>query len=483
MSVTSSSPATRWHSPRRRPGRGRRRPQRRDPRPRRQNRPAPLAWHAVAGARWSRWRRRRAASPTGRCGRRTSSRCSMPGSPSGAHRLPSAGRRSTPTSPAAAPHLRPLRHRRSGLGRGLTGAWRLSRAGDGSRRRAGRRVDAVKRRACAAAAGAGFPTASRNTVMLAEADREIRGLHADEGDSWHLRRPDADGGDPFTLIEGMTIAAVATAPPGLHLSPVGISAGSSDLKAAITAGERAGVLATTFSAPAGPSISRSGSGRRYICRRGDLAAGEPEGRRGIVRPSPRSRPLKGLFGKPTLVNTFCPSPPCRGSWSMADRLMRLRHGRVAGHPADPARRQRPAGGLIELAFGITWAGGDRGVRARHRVGPAGAGGAVAGRSGPISPTRSSTRRSITRPSRPKGWAGGHGGIVVFDDTVDMARQPRFAFEFCAVESCGKCTPSASARARAETMDRVHRGRDPGEPRPGRRPLRGHDRRLALPMGA
>jgi formate dehydrogenase iron-sulfur subunit len=53
---------------------------------------------------------------------------------------------------------------------------------------------------------------------------------------------------------------------------------------------------------------------------------------------------------------------------------------------------------------------------------------------------------------------GHGGVVVFDDTVDMARQARFAFEFCAVESCGKCTPCRIGATRGvETIDRIVAG--------------------------
>jgi formate dehydrogenase iron-sulfur subunit len=55
---------------------------------------------------------------------------------------------------------------------------------------------------------------------------------------------------------------------------------------------------------------------------------------------------------------------------------------------------------------------------------------------------------------------GHGGIVVFDDTVDMARMARFAMEFCAAESCGKCTPCRIGSARGvETIDRIIAGHD------------------------
>ena len=56
---------------------------------------------------------------------------------------------------------------------------------------------------------------------------------------------------------------------------------------------------------------------------------------------------------------------------------------------------------------------------------------------------------------------GHGGLVVFDDTVDMARQARFAMEFCAIESCGKCTPCRIGSTRGvEVIDRIVSGIEP-----------------------
>ncbi len=58
---------------------------------------------------------------------------------------------------------------------------------------------------------------------------------------------------------------------------------------------------------------------------------------------------------------------------------------------------------------------------------------------------------------------GHGGIVVFDDTVNMAKMARFAMEFCSIESCGKCTPCRIGSSRGvETMDPHHQNRKPRE---------------------
>ena len=50
---------------------------------------------------------------------------------------------------------------------------------------------------------------------------------------------------------------------------------------------------------------------------------------------------------------------------------------------------------------------------------------------------------------------GHGGVVVFDDTVDLAQMARYAMEFCALESCGKCTPCRIGSTRGvEVIDRI-----------------------------
>src|SRR5262249_61166468 len=61
----------------------------------------------------------------------------------------------------------------------------------------------------------------------------------------------------------------------------------------------------------------------------------------------------------------------------------------------------------------------------------------------------------------KGMVG-HGGVVVFDDSVDLARQARFAMEFCAIESCGKCPPCRIGSTRGvEVIDRIIARQGPG----------------------
>ena len=139
------------------------------------------------------------------------------------------------------------------------------------------------------------------------------------------------------------------------------------------------------------------------------------------------------------------------------------------------------GGLFETAFGITlgelvddigggtWSG--RPVRAVQVGGPLGA----------YFPRALSTRPSTTRPSRPADGLIGHGGIVVFDDTVDMAKQARFAMEFCAIEICGKCTPCRIGSTRGvEVIDRIIAGDDrAANTRAPRRPLQYHEVRFAL----
>ena len=109
------------------------------------------------------------------------------------------------------------------------------------------------------------------------------------------------------------------------------------------------------------------------------------------------------------------------------------------------------GGLYELEFGVTlgelvegWGGGTRSgrpVRAVQVGGPLGA---------YLTPDHFDTPMTY-EALREIGADIGHGGVVVFDDTVDMAQQARYAFEFCAEESCGKCTPCRIGSVRGEEL--------------------------------
>ena len=180
-----------------------------------------------------------------------------------------------------------------------------------------------------------------------------------------------------------------------------------------------------------------------------------------MRPKPPLPAISGLFGKPTVINNVLSlaSTP----WILehgGGRLRKLRRRPVAWFAAVPACRQHPFGGLVELAFGITlrelvesFGGGTktgRPIRAVQVGGPLGA----------YLPAKLlDTPLDYESMAAANGLLG-HGGVVVFDDSVDMARQARFAFEFCAEESCGKCTPCRIGATRGlETVDKIVAGRD------------------------
>ncbi|WP_407529261.1 formate dehydrogenase beta subunit [Methylobacterium oryzisoli] len=328
-------------------------------------------------------------------------------------------------------------------------------------------VDAVRRSGLRGRGGAGFPAGIKwNTVMLAQADRKYVVCNADEGDSGTFADRLMMEGDPFALIEGMTIAGIAVgATRGYIYLRSEYPQAFATLQEAIAAGERAGFLGADVmgSGRAFHLEVRLGAGA-YICGEETSLLESLEGKRGIVRAKPPIPALKGLFGRPTLVNnvmTFTAVP-----WILehgGEAYAQYGMGRSLGTlPIQLAGNVR-YGGLIEYAFGITlreviedFGGGTlsgRPVRAVQVGGPLGA----------YFPDHLlDTPLDYEAMAANKGLVG-HGGIVVFDDTVDMARQARFAFEFCAAESCGKCTPCRIGATRGvETMDKVIAGIRPRE---------------------
>ena len=204
--------------------------------------------------------------------------------------------------------------------------------------------------------------------------------------------------------------------------------------------------------------ARLGAGA-YICGEETSLLESLEGRRGVVRAKPPLPALKGLFGKPTVVNnviSLCSVPwiLSHGGQAYADYGM----GRSRGTLCIQLGGNVKQGGLIELGFGVTlgeivdtWGGGTitgRPVRAAMVGGPLGA----------YFPRELFDTPLDYEAFAAKGGLVGHGGIVVFDDTVDMASQARFAFEFCEAESCGKCTPCRIGATRGkETMEKVIAG--------------------------
>ena len=323
-------------------------------------------------------------------------------------------------------------------------------------------VDEIKLSGLRGRGGAGFPTGIKwSTVLLAEADQKYVVCNADEGDSGTFADRMLMEGDPFSLIEGMTIAGLA----------VGATRGfvyiRSEYPHAVRTMNRA-IASATAAGFLGPSIQ--GSGRAftietrvgagaYICGEETSLLDSLEGKRGMVRAKPPLPAIKGLFGKPTVVNNVLslatvPWIMANGAKAYAEFGMGRSRGTLPFQLAGNVKR----GGLIETAFGLTlrevvedFGGGTRSGRPLRAV-------QVGGPLGAYFP-----ERLLDTPLDYEAFAAlngllGHGGIVVFDDTVDLASQARFAFEFCAKESCGKCTPCRIGSTRGvEVMDRITAG--------------------------
>jgi formate dehydrogenase iron-sulfur subunit len=310
--------------------------------------------------------------------------------------------------------------------------------------------------------GAGFPTGIKwKTVAQASADRKYIVCNADEGDSGTFADRMIMEGDPFVVIEGMTIAGIAVGATKGYIYirseyPHAVAA----MNAAIAAARRTGHLGESIvdSDHAFDLEVRVGAGA-YVCGEETSLLESLEGRRGIVRAKPPLPAHKGLFGRPTVINnvlSFAAIPfiLAGGAKAYADYGMGRSRGTMPIQLAGNIRH----GGLFETAFGITLGeliddigGGTftgRPVRAVQVGGPLGA---------------YFPRTLFDTPFDYEAFAArdgliGHGGIVVFDDSVDMAKQARFAMEFCAVESCGKCTPCRIGSTRGvETINRIIHG--------------------------
>jgi len=310
--------------------------------------------------------------------------------------------------------------------------------------------------------GAGFPTGIKwRTVLGAEADQKYIVCNADEGDSGTFADRMLMEGDPFCLIEGMAIAGLAVgATKGFVYIRSEYPHAFRMMEQAIAAARVAGLLGASVagSGRAFDMEARLGAGA-YICGEETSLLDSLEGKRGQVRAKPPLPALKGLFGKPTVVNNVlslaaAPWILAHGAKAYADYGLGRSRGTQPFQLAGNIKR----GGLVELALGATirqlvedFGGGThsgRPVRAAQVGGPLGA----------YFPQKLfDTPLGYEEMLAVKGMLG-HGGIVVFDDTVDLARQARFAMEFCAIESCGKCTPCRIGSTRGvETIDKIIAG--------------------------
>ena len=323
-------------------------------------------------------------------------------------------------------------------------------------------VDEVTASGLRGRGGAGFPTGIKwKTVAGAKADRKYIVCNADEGDSATFADRMLMEGDPFCLIEGMVIAGLA----------VGATKGfvyiRSEYPDAIDVMQAAVVLARV-NRLLGGSVLGSGQGfdieirvgaGAYVCGEETSLLNSLEGKRGVVRAKPPLPALEGFMGKPTVVNNVIslatvPVIMARGAAFYKDFGLGRSRGTIPLQIAGNVRY----GGLYECAFGLTLgqivndiAGGTasgRPVKAVQVGGPLGA---------YFPPTLFDTPFGYEEFASRDGLIG-HAGLTVFDDSVDMLKQARFAMEFCAIESCGKCTPCRIGAVRGvETVDRIARG--------------------------
>jgi formate dehydrogenase iron-sulfur subunit len=320
-------------------------------------------------------------------------------------------------------------------------------------------VDAVQASGLRGRGGAGFPTGIKwNTVLYAKADQKYICCNADEGDSGTYADRMIMEGDPFVLIEGMTIAAFAVgATKGYIYSRSEYPHAFRVMQRAIAIAYENGYLGANV-AGSGKHFDlevRLGAGA-YICGEETSMLESLEGRRGQIRPKPPLPAIEGLFGKPTVVNNLItlatvPIILDKGPEYYRDFGMGKSRGTLTIQLAGNIKH----GGLVEKAFGITlhdaiyeFGGGTatgRPLRAVQVGGPLGAYFPESLLDTPLDYEAFAARKGML----------GHGGIVVFDDTVDLAKQARFAMEFCAIESCGKCTPCRVGSTRGvEVIDRI-----------------------------
>ncbi len=307
--------------------------------------------------------------------------------------------------------------------------------------------------------GAGFPTGIKwRTVAQTKDPQKYIVCNADEGDSGTFADRMIMEGDPFVLIEGMAIAGIAVGATKGYVYirseyPHAVAA----MEAAIGAARRGGLLGARV---AGSSFAfdmevRVGAGA-YVCGEETSLLDSLEGKRGQVRAKPPLPAHQGLFGRPTVINnvlSFASVPIIMDKGAAFYRDFGM--GRSRGTMPIQLAGNVKHGGLFETAFGVTLGelvddigGGSatgRPVRAVQVGGPLGA---------------YFPRALFDTPFDYEAFAArdgliGHGGIVVFDDSVNMAKQARFALEFCALESCGKCTPCRIGATRGvEVVDRI-----------------------------
>ncbi|MDR3493176.1 MAG: NADH-ubiquinone oxidoreductase-F iron-sulfur binding region domain-containing protein [Ancalomicrobiaceae bacterium] len=329
-------------------------------------------------------------------------------------------------------------------------------------------IDQVIRSGLRGRGGAGFPTGIKwKTVAETRAERKYVVCNVDEGDSGTFADRMVLEGDPFMLIEGMIIAGLAVgADKGyLYVRSEYIDA-FRVLEKAIAIATDAGLLGRSVmgSGKTFELEARLGAGA-YICGEEMSLIESLEGKRGVVRAKPPLPAHAGLFGMPTVVNnvqSLTAVPYILGEGPEA--YEKFGQGRSRGTLIVQLTGNVKRGGLFELPFGISIREVVEGIGKGTRSGRPIRAVQVGGPLGAYFPESLFDTPLDYEAMAARGGMLGHGGIVVFDDTVDLASQARFAFAFCAHESCGKCTPCRLGAVRGrELMDRIiERGAGPVE---------------------
>jgi len=323
-------------------------------------------------------------------------------------------------------------------------------------------VDMVKESGLRGRGGAAFPTGIKwQTVLNAPADQKYIVCNADEGDSGTFADRLVMECDPFMLIEGMTIAGLAVgATQGYIYLRSEYPLANTNLNAAIETAYANNLLGEDIlgSGQRFDLEVRVGAGA-YICGEETSLLESLEGKRGLVRAKPPLPAIVGLFGQPTVVNNVLslaavPFILDKGAKAYADCGMGRSRGTLPFQLAGNVKQ----GGLVELAFGpslrelmFEFGGGTRNGRPLRAV-------QVGGPLGAYLPESQWDTQLDYEEFAKVGAVLGHGGVVMFDDRVDMGEQARFSMEFCVAESCGKCTPCRIGSTRGvEVIDRIRAG--------------------------
>jgi formate dehydrogenase iron-sulfur subunit len=300
--------------------------------------------------------------------------------------------------------------------------------------------------------GAAFPTGIKwKTVLDTQAAQKYIVCNADEGDSGTFSDRMLMEGDPYCLIEGMAIAGLAVgASKGYIYVRSEYPHAFATLNAAL---KNAGDWLGNF------SIEVRQAAGAYVCGEETALLESIEGKRGIVRSKPPLPAISGLFGQPTVINnviTFASVPDIFAQGAAFYRDLGV--GRSRGTLPFQLAGNIKFGGLVEIPFGSTlrellydYGGGSRSGRPLRAV-------QVGGPLGAYLPASQFDTVLDYEAFAAVGAVLGHGGIVAFDNTVDMSKQARYAMQFCAIESCGKCTPCRIGSTRGvEVIDRIRAG--------------------------